>query len=79
MAIGVHPTSQADARRMATRVSAGMSEALAALGTTVIPIAGVGVALTDAVGYEPDVLLEAARDASARASDSDDASVVVAG
>lgn len=79
VAIGVHPTSQADARRMATRVSAGMSEALAALGTTVIPIAGVGVALTDAVGYEPDVLLEAARDASARASDSDDASVVVAG
>lgn len=78
VAIGVHPMSQADARRMATRVSAGMSEALAALNTTVIPVVGVGVALTDVVGYEADVLVEAAREASARASESDDASVIVA-
>ncbi|MGC5169720.1 hypothetical protein ACPW96_04270 [Micromonospora sp. DT81.3] len=79
VAIGVHPTSQADARRMATRVSAGMSEALAALGTSVVPVLGVGVALTDTVGYDPGKLVDAARDASARASDSDDAGVIVAG
>jgi hypothetical protein len=79
IAIGVHPTSQADARRMATRVSAGMSESLAALGTSVVPVLGVGVALTDTVGHEPDRLVHAARDAAARASDSDDSAIIVAG
>jgi hypothetical protein len=79
VAIGVHPNSQADARRMAQRVSIATASALASIGTSVVPVVGVGVALTDTAGYEPAALVDLARDASARASDSDDAGVIVAG
>ncbi|HWI32052.1 MAG TPA: diguanylate cyclase [Microbacterium sp.] len=79
LAIGIHPTSPAEARRMATRVHRGLIDALSALSGSVIPVVGVGIALSDAAGYDPDTLVEAARGAASRAADSPDASVILAG
>lgn len=79
LAIGIHPSSPAEARRMATRVKRGLVDALGGIGASAIPVVGVGVALSDSAGYDPDTLVEAARGAASRAADSPDAGIIIAG
>lgn len=79
LVIGIHPASQAEAQRIATRVHRGVVEGLSELGSSVIPVIGVGVALSDGGGYSVDNLIQSARAAAGRAAESSDFSVVVAG
>lgn len=79
LAIGIHPTSPGEARRMASRVQRGLVDALGGLDASVIPVIGVGVALSNSAGYDADTLVEAARGAASRAADSPDESIVLAG
>lgn len=77
--IGIHPASQAEAQRIATRVHRGVVEGLSDLGSSVIPVIGVGVALSDGGGYAIENLIQSARAAAGQAAESSDFSVVVAG
>ncbi|WP_159500861.1 diguanylate cyclase [Microbacterium sp. 18062] len=69
----------ADARRQAAAVYRGLFESFAAVTSAVIPAVGVGVALTETVGYDPQTLLLAAREASAKAATSIESSVLFGG
>lgn len=77
--IAIHPASQAEAQRIATRVHRGVAEGLGELGCSVIPVVGVGVSLSDGTGYSAEALVKSARDAAGQAAESSDFSVVIAG
>lgn len=77
--IGIQPISQAEAQRIATRVHRGVVEGLSELGSSVMPVVGVGVSLSDGTGYSAEALVTSARAAAAQAAESSDFSVVVAG
>ena len=66
-------------RRRASAIYRGCIDDLAGNPTGLLPIVGVGVALTETVGYDPEVLLNAARAAAQRASRSLEASVLFGG
>lgn len=72
-------TSFADVRRTASIIHRGVLDDLAALSPSVVPVVSVGVALSDQIGYDFDVLAAAAVDAARRSSSSPDASVILAG
>lgn len=72
-------STAAEARRQAATIYRGLFEALRAVETAVIPAAGVGVAMTETVGYDAASLLRAARGASARALTSVESSVLFGG
>ncbi len=69
--------SPSEARRQAALVYRGLFEDLGAVSGGVIPAIGVGVAMSDALGYEAVALERAARDAAERAASSIEASVLV--
>lgn len=71
--------SAAEARRQAGAIYRGLFQSLGGITGAVIPVVGVGVALSETVGYDIDALLAAAREAAARASVSPDASVAFGG
>lgn len=75
--VGVRVESPTDARRQAARIYRGVFEDLGAVAGGVIPMVGVGVALSDPVGYTPAHLVVVARDAARRAATSMESSVVV--
>lgn len=72
-------TSFADVRRTASIIHRGVLDDLAALNLSVIPVVSVGVALSDRIGYDFDVLAAAAVDAARRSASSPDTSVILAG
>lgn len=78
MLVTFGPVSGADARRTASRIQRRVLDDIAARGSAVIPVLGVGVALSEDVGYQPSDLVRSAQDAARRSSTSDDASVIFA-
>lgn len=71
--------SAAEARREAAAIYRGLFQSLGGITGAVIPVVGVGVALSETVGYDIDALMAAAREAAARAAVSPDASVAFGG
>ncbi|KAA9135831.1 diguanylate cyclase [Microbacterium caowuchunii] len=69
----------AEARRQAGVIYRGLFESFGEVTSAVIPAIGVGVALTETVGYDLDALLRGARGASRRAIASVEASVLFGG
>jgi hypothetical protein len=75
---GVASTA-ADARRQGAVIYRGCIDDLAGNPTGLLPVVGVGVALTETVGYDTGLLMESARGAAIRASRSLEASVLFGG
>lgn len=69
----------ADARRRGGLVFRGCIDEIRASGAASLPGLGVGVALTETVGYDADLLIASAQEAAERAVDSADASVLFGG
>jgi len=69
----------AEARRQAAAIYRGLFDTLGSITGAVIPAVGVGLALSENVGYEPDVLVQQARQAARRAAAHPEATVVIAG
>ncbi|RZI94917.1 MAG: hypothetical protein EOO67_03660 [Microbacterium sp.] len=76
--IAFEPASEADARRVASRIQRLLLDDFAARGSAVIPVVGVGVALSRDLGYDATRLVDGAQEAARRSSTSPDASVIVA-
>lgn len=72
------PASEADARRVASRIQRRLLDDFAKRGSAVIPVVGVGVALSRDVGYDAARLVEGAQEAARRSSTSPEASVILA-
>ncbi len=82
--VGVLVESPREARRQAGVIYRGLFEDLGRVGVGgdagaggVIPVVGVGVALSDTTGYDADALSSVARDAASRAATNVDTSVLV--
>jgi len=75
--LGMVPVSAGEARRVAGRLHRHLLDDFASLGSAVIPVLGVGVALTDGIGYDAERLLQVADRAALRSASSPDASVIV--
>lgn len=75
--VGVLVDSPRDARRQAGIIYRGLFDDLGTVGGGVIPVVGVGVALSDATGYDSDALAEVARGAASRAAANVESSVLV--
>jgi hypothetical protein len=69
----------AEARRQAAVIYRGVLESLGAVTRAVIPSIGVGVALTETVGYRSDALVESARRAASESATSVESSVLFGG
>jgi hypothetical protein len=69
----------ADARRQAGTIYRGLFESFGHVADAVIPAVGVGVAMTDAVGYDSTALVGAAREAAELAATSIESSVLFGG
>ena len=78
MLIAFEPAARADATRIASRVQRRLLDDFAARGSAVIPVVGIGVALSDDLGYDPKTLVDAAQRAAKRSSTDPDTSVIVA-
>ncbi len=70
--------SASDARTVAARVRQRVLDDLVASGAPITPVIGVGVALTDAVGYDAADLIDASGDAARTSAERPDSAVVVA-
>lgn len=71
-------TSFSDVRRMASIMHRRLLDDFGALGVSVVPVVGVGIALTDRLGYDFLALVGGADEAAARSVTSPDASVIIA-
>ncbi|NYF16268.1 GGDEF domain-containing protein [Microbacterium sp. AK009] len=71
-------TSPSTARREAMTLYRGSFDALGQLSGVGLPVVGVGVALTDVIGYDPEALLRVARASAVSGFSSADSAVVVA-
>lgn len=71
-------SSPSTARREAMTLYRGSFDALGQLSGVGLPVVGVGVALTEIVGYEPETLLRVARTSAVSGFSSADSAVVVA-
>lgn len=69
----------AEARRQAAVIYRGVLESLGAVTRAVIPSVGVGVALTETVGYQPEALVQSARVAAIESATSVESSVLFGG
>lgn len=76
--VGVQPGTAAEAKRTAARIRRALFDELSGVVGAVIPVVGVGVALSDSIGYEPATLIRVARRAATDAARAADTSVVVA-
>lgn len=76
--VGIQPDDPADARRIATRIRRGLFDDLSGVVGVVIPVVGVGVALSSSFGFEPSALMRAARGAARDAAVDTEATVVMA-
>jgi hypothetical protein len=77
LCVGVLVDSPSEARRQAGVIYRGLFDDLGKVGGGVIPVVGVGIALSDAVGYHAQALKRVARDTAIRAADSIETSVLV--
>lgn len=77
LALALAVSSAPDARRQAAAVYRGLFDDLGKVGGGVIPVVGVGVALSDSAGYEPVRLARIARAAASRAAANVETSVLV--
>lgn len=77
LVVGLAVPSAQEARRQAGVIYRGLFDDLGKVGGGVIPVVGVGVALSETSGYTPEALLHAARDAAARAAATVENSVLV--
>lgn len=77
--IALQPSSIGDARRVASRIHRRLLDDFGSIGTSVVPVLGVGIAVSDIAGYDSDALFAAANDAALRSASSPDASVMIAG
>jgi len=77
IAVALAVPSAQEARRQAGIIYRGLFDDLGRVGGGVIPVVGVGVALSDSVGYDPEGLLRVAREAASRAAANVDTSVLV--
>ncbi|MFT4212837.1 MAG: hypothetical protein QM626_13315 [Microbacterium sp.] len=73
------PATAAEARRQAAAIYRGLFDTLGAVTGAVIPVVGVGVALSETVGYDTEGLITAAREAAMSAAVNPDSSVVFGG
>lgn len=69
--------SAQEARRQAGAVYRGLFDDLGKVGGGVIPVVGVGVALSETAGYDPAELMRVAREAASRAAANVETSVLV--
>lgn len=69
----------ADARRQAAVIYRGVFDVLVGVSGAVVPVVGVGVAVSSDVGYRPRDLVRHARAAASRAASNPDASILLAG
>jgi len=69
----------ADARRQAGTIYRGLFDSFAAVTSAVIPAVGIGVALSETVGYDADALLVHSRAAAMTAATSVESSVLFGG
>lgn len=67
-----------EARRRASRLATAVFEALRTVPDAVVPVVGIGVAVTQDFGYDARVLIDAAGAASARSAKTGDISVLIA-
>ncbi len=77
--IALQPSSIGDARRVASRIHRRLLDDFGSMGTSVVPVLGVGIAVSDIAGYDSEALFTAANDAAVRSASSPDASVMIAG
>lgn len=77
--VGFQPSSVGDARRVASRIHRRLLDDFAEMRSAVIPVMGVGVAMSDVVGYDVDAMFAAANAAAVQSASSSDASVIIAG
>ncbi len=77
LCVGILVDSPAEARRQAGAIYRGLFDDLGKVGGGVIPVVGVGIALSDAAGYDAQALQRVARDTAIRAADSIETSVLV--
>ncbi|MFC8682792.1 hypothetical protein ACFT30_14840 [Microbacterium ureisolvens] len=75
--LGLAVASAQEARRQAAAIYRGLFDELGKVGGGVIPVVGVGVALSDTVGHDPAELVRAAREAASRAAANVETSVLV--
>ncbi|MEN2741130.1 hypothetical protein ABCS02_25380 [Microbacterium sp. X-17] len=73
------PSNAAEARRHAAVIYRGLFDELDALETGVIPVVGVGIALTERFGHVTDVLTANAQRTARKAATSADSSVLFSG
>lgn len=79
LVVAFQPESAGNARRVASRIHRRVVDGYTANPDTPTPVMGVGVALSDAFGYDIGALRRAADDAAFVSASSPDASVIVAG
>jgi GGDEF domain-containing protein len=77
LVIGLAVASPQEARRQAGAIYRGLFDDLGKVGGGVIPVVGVGVALSESAGYEPAELMRVAREAASRAAANVETSVLV--
>jgi GGDEF domain-containing protein len=77
LVIGLAVASAQEARRQAGAIYRGLFDDLGKVGGGVIPVVGVGVALSETAGYDPAELIRAAREAASRAAVDVEASVLI--
>lgn len=77
--VALQPSSIGDARRVASRIHRRLLDDFGSIGTSVVPVLGVGIAVSDIAGYDSEALMIAANDAAVRSASSPDASVMIAG
>uniref|UniRef100_UPI000FDB5A82 hypothetical protein n=1 Tax=Microbacterium sp. CPCC 204701 TaxID=2493084 RepID=UPI000FDB5A82 len=75
LVVGIAVFSADEARRQAGAIYRGLFDDLGKVGGGVIPVIGVGVALSDAVGHHGGELVRVAREAAGRAATSVESSV----
>ncbi|MFK4835892.1 hypothetical protein ACI3KY_09200 [Microbacterium sp. ZW T2_14] len=68
LVVGAAVASAQEARRQAGALYRGLFDDLGKVGGGVIPVVGVGVALSETAGYDPAALIRAAREAASRAA-----------
>lgn len=77
LCVGILVESSAEARRQAGVIYRGLFDDLGKVGGGVIPVVGVGIALSELAGYDAQALQRMARDTALRAADSIETSVLV--
>lgn len=75
--VGIVVDSEREARRQAAVIYRGLFDDLGAAGGEVIPVVGVGLAVSETTGYDLDSLVAVAREAAQRAAISVDNAVLV--